>query len=194
MRATIACVLILMACHQPVRRGTTPSTDISETRIPPPPCPVTPAVLAPAADAEAIAAVDATGVVFYVCRANAWTLVDQDATMSNIGRTTLDVHHFGAGMLWADASSLVLAQAASAVVGAGNAPWLLLNVTAHGGPSFGVLAPVTQVQRLSTASGAAPTTACAAGNAGQTAEVPFTARYYLYQRSEVAAPHQRCGG
>lgn len=200
MRTIAVCVAILVSCRPTL---TAPSraaevqdvdTDVVGSPKPPPACPSgTPTVLAPAADAEAFAALDATGIAVYACRGGAWQAVDADALLSVVGRTTLDLHHFGPSLLWNDASSAVVAQAASAVVDTRWAPWVLWNVTAHGAAA-GVLSPVTQVQRLSTVGGGAPTTACGSGNAGQTAEVAFTARYFLYQRSAVAPPHQRCGG
>jgi hypothetical protein len=57
-------------------------------------------------------------------------------------------------------------------------PWLLLGATSVGLP--GRFSGVTQVQRVNTVGGVAPTTACTPGAAGSTVRVPYSADYVFF--------------
>ena len=185
----IVLFVIFVACHPTSQRG------LVVIRKPPPACPATPAVLAPAADVEAIAALDASGEVTYTCRNGAWQVAHVDTVLGLVSVDGIDMHHTGSTLTWNDASSATLTQAASATVSATSQPWLLWNVSARG-PIAGQLSSVTQVQRLSTTGGVAPTASCGTGNAGQAVEVPATSRYYLYRpvTASSTTPYFRCGG
>ena len=56
--------------------------------------------------------------------------------------------------------------------------WLLLVATAHLGE--GVLANVTNIQRLNTKGGKAPAGGCDAAHDGQESRVAYTADYFFY--------------
>ena len=56
--------------------------------------------------------------------------------------------------------------------------WLLLVATAHLGE--GVLAHVTNIQRLNTKGGKAPAGGCDAAHDGQESRVAYTADYFFY--------------
>jgi hypothetical protein len=57
-------------------------------------------------------------------------------------------------------------------------PWLLLVATGHSGE--GILAQVTNIQRLNTQGGKAPAEGCDAGHEGQETRVAYTADYFFY--------------
>jgi hypothetical protein len=61
---------------------------------------------------------------------------------------------------------------------ANDIPWLRLKVVSHMG--LGVFSDITWVQRLNTAGGVAPSTACTSANVGTVTPVAYTADYYFY--------------
>jgi hypothetical protein len=61
---------------------------------------------------------------------------------------------------------------------AASIPWLLIEVTGHGGP--GTLERARWVSRVSTSGGAAPTTACDNSTVGMTRDVDYTADYFFW--------------
>jgi hypothetical protein len=185
--------IILLACLSAIAcQSESPARSIVSHNTPPPPCPVTPAVLAPSAEADAFAGLDSQGTAIYVCRSGAWASVDSDDVMTLVGGGPQIIHRIGSSFAWPDGSSLQLVLSATVGIDAASAPWQLFNVVSHG-PAFGALTPVTQLQRLSTVGGGIPGPACTAANAGASAEVPYTARFFLYQTSAAPQPHQRCG-
>ena len=60
-------------------------------------------------------------------------------------------------------------------------PWVLLSAKSTSGR--GVFNQTKSVQRVHTVGGGPPSNACASGNAGQVARVPYTATYYFYRAS-----------
>jgi hypothetical protein len=71
--------------------------------------------------------------------------------------------------------SLVTGTAVASSPVTGSIPQLLLQAASHRGT--GIFGAVTYIQRLNTSGGAAPATACVAG---QTRAVPYTAEYRFY--------------
>ena len=94
--------------------------------------------------------------------------------------------------LYRDSSSVVAARAAGATVDPAAIPWLLLNVTSHGGEQ-GKLSDIVSIQRLQTTGGNAPATGCDADHVGAEADVLYTARYFFYRTSN-RTNNVRCGG
>jgi len=120
-----------------------------------------------------IAAMDAQGVQVYQCSSGAWTFLEP---VAELGDPTPAVIHFR-GPSWEsirDGSLVEAATVASSPV-PGSIAQLLLQATRTRGD--GIFGDVTYVQRLDTAGGAAPTTAC---KNGQTQGVPYTAEYRFY--------------
>lgn len=161
-------------------------------------CPLsTPPALAPAADADLAFAFNAQGVQRYTCVASTtgttWTFIAPDADLFAPDPHQQVMHHF-AGPTWVykDSSSVLGAKVAAATVEPTAIPWLLLNVTSHGGED-GRMTDVTQIQRLQTTGGLAPATGCDADHVGAESDVLYTARYFFY-RSSTKAHRVRCGG
>lgn len=154
-------------------------------------CSTTPAIVAvpdaiKAQSNEQVAMVlPAKGVQIYECRAKAnqpgafeWAFVAPEAALYNSAGTQIGKHYGGPTWESTDGSKLVGAlKARSDAPQAGNIPWLLLTTTASG--AKGSFSAVTAIQRVNTVGGIAPSAACAQGNAGSQARVPYTADYYL---------------
>lgn len=175
-------------------------------------CPPTPAVLVPAETSTVAFALDVTeGSQRYTCLASgAFSSAIPDAQLfSRDGDPHQVIHHFG-GPSWEalDSSSVVAAKTAGVTVDPGAIQWLLLDVVRHFGPDEitateeavggvhpSLLAPVTQIQRLATRGGLAPTAGCDAGHAGQEVDVPYGATYVFYVPAPDLDPAQRvrCG-
>ncbi|HEX8111224.1 MAG TPA: DUF3455 domain-containing protein [Kofleriaceae bacterium] len=161
-------------------------------------CPAnTPAALAPAADQDLAFVLNAQGVQRYQCVQSttgfAWTFVAPDADLFSPHPHQSVVHHFaGPTWLYKDSSSVVGVKTAGVTVDPAAIPWLLLNVTSHGGAE-GRLSDVTSIQRLQTTGGNAPATGCDADHVGAESDVLYTARYFFYRTSN-GAHHVRCGG
>ena len=83
------------------------------------------------------------------------------------------------------------AKIAGATVDPTAIPWLLLNVTSHGGET-GRLSDITSIQRLETKGGNAPATGCDADHVGAESDVLYTARYFFYRTSH-RPNNVRCG-
>jgi len=162
------------------------------------PCPTnTPASLAPADDQELAFSMPAQGVQRYACVQSttgfAWVFVAPAADLFDPGIPFFAVHHF-AGPTWlaSDSSSVLAAKAAAATVDTTAIPWLLLNVTSHGGGK-GRMTNINQIQRLETTGGLAPATGCDADHVGMQSDVLYTARYFFY-RTSASGHGLRCGG
>ena len=155
------------------------------------PAPGVPEQLAPSAQASLAMIAKARGVQIYRCRQSAdrsgtyeWVFVAPEADLfdargDNIGR------HF-AGPAWEsrDGSRIVgTVQSRSDAPAADAIPWLLLTAKAEG--REGAFSKVTQVQRLNTAGGNAPSTGCAASAHGTTVRVPYVADYYFWKPGAV---------
>jgi hypothetical protein len=128
----------------------------------------------------------ASGVQIYECAAKsdapggyAWQFRAPEATLTDAAGVV--VRH-GAGPSWSapDGSRIVGKTSASVPApGAGAVAWLLLSVSAHEG--HGLFDKATSVQRVDTAGGVAPASACGAGDVGQVERVPYTASYVFWQ-------------
>lgn len=121
----------------------------------------------------------ATGVQIYRWSGTAWVFVAPRATLyADRGRHAVVGSHY-AGPTWESVSGSTVAGAVAkrCTPNANAIPWLLLDATSSAGP--GVLRGVTQIQRLNTVGGLAPS---APGSApGEVAEVPYAAEYYFYR-------------
>ena len=150
-----------------------------------------PAALAVPAGNRLHAAYFAQGVQIYTCQPQAnsgyaWTLKAPDAHLLDLRGDVRAIHY--AGPTWEstiDGSKVVgavLARANSAEAGA--IPWLLLRAASTSGG--GLFGPVTFIQRLSTDSGAAPSTGCEAATVGAELRVPYSTIYYFYATGQEA--------
>jgi hypothetical protein len=147
-----------------------------------PPAP-SPAVLAPATNATTALVTGARGVQIYECRTKAdgfeWAFVAPRADLLDAAGRVVGSH--GAGPFWqaADGSRIVGRVTARAdAPHAGAIPWLLLDARSDG--AAGVLAKVTQVQRLNTEGGLAPAAGCNLERLGQRVNVPYRADYRVF--------------
>lgn len=157
--------------------------------------PNTPAALAPGADQTLAFVLDAQGVQRYQCVQSttgySWVFVAPDADLFTEHPRARVVHHFaGPTWLWRDSSSVLGAKVAGVTVDATAIPWLLLNVTSHGGDD-GKLSTINQIQRLQTTGGNAPAAGCDADHVGAESDVLYTARYFFYRTGTDGV---RCGG
>ena len=129
--------------------------------------------------------VPAKGVQIYECKVKAgqagayeWAFLAPEADLFDRGGAKVGTHYAGPTWESRDGSKIKGTVKARADAPQADAiPWLLLT-TSHDGPK-GAFSDVTSVQRVNTLGGAAPKTACGAGNAGAVARVPYTADYYL---------------
>lgn len=144
-----------------------------------------PAELTPAA-ASSSQRLAARGVQIYECRAAAephspaqWTLLAPEAELFD-GQGKRVGRHF-AGPHWeADDGSRIVGsiKARADAPQRGAIAWLLMNATSVGAP--GRFSGVTQVQRIHTVGGVAPTTACTPGASGGPVRVPYRADYVFF--------------
>jgi len=141
--------------------------------------------LKPAAGESLAFPLAAKGVQIYECRAKKdqsgfeWAFVAPEAELFDRSGTKVGKHYAGPHWESNDGSKVVgtVKERADAPA-AGAIPWLLLAAKSDG--PEGAFSKVTSVQRLNTAGGAAPGTACSQANAGEKARVPYTADYYLF--------------
>jgi len=139
------------------------------------------------ADEEPAFVLSASGAHVYQCKATpndpnayAWYFTAPDATLSE-GSRTVGTHK--TVNLWesnSDRSSVAGVVKSSQSAGANNLPWTLYRAQPIG--TSGMFAGVTSIQRVNTSGGAAPSTGCAAANAGAETRSNFTADYYFYKR------------
>jgi hypothetical protein len=173
-------------------------------QITPPPVPVK---LQVAAGSKAFLEGHAVGTQNYVCLPSAtgfaWTLFTPEATLFSDHFKQLTTHFFGPNPNPADNGAIRAAWQHSrdtstvwaklaldgsstdpAFVRPGAIAWLLLDVVGtQEGPSGGdTLTVTTQVQRLNTSGGVAPSTGCSVStDVGNKAFVPYTADYFFYR-------------
>ena len=149
-----------------------------------------PATLAPAADQDLAFVLDARGTQNYACNAaGAWVFVAPEAQVYRDNQTF--IHHYaGPTWEWLDGSTVVGARVAGATVDGTAIPWLLLRAASHG-PIEGKMTEITAIQRTTTVGGLAPAAACTLGD---TAEVPYTAKYLFYRtKADHPENNTRCG-
>jgi Protein of unknown function (DUF3455) len=147
------------------------------------------ALQVPAGNKLAFAA-DADGVQIYVCKAGAdgaaaWTLQAPEAKLYGWFGIVIGKHYLGPTWEVLDGSTVVGTKLAAATPDATAIPWLLLQGTSHTG--HGALSKITYVQRLETSAGLAPTKGCDSAHLDETHRSAYSATYYFYRASHVAA-------
>jgi len=125
----------------------------------------------------------AKGFQVYSCKndgnAYVWTLKGPDAELFDKEDKKVGRHFAGPTWEWSDHSQVTGKMMTSAPSpNADSIPWLLLAAIGHSGE--GVLAHVTNIQRLNTKGGKAPAGGCDATHEGQETRVAYTADYFFY--------------
>jgi hypothetical protein len=142
---------------------------------------IPPAIAAPGE--SVVATLHAEGAQVYECKAGsdgklAWTFREPIATLVLDGKT-VGRHYAGPNWEYADGSAVTAKVVANAPgKGAGDIPWLKLEVVAHRGS--GTLSGVTTVQRINTAGGA-HSGAC--DKAGALHSAPYSADYVFLRKA-----------
>jgi Protein of unknown function (DUF3455) len=132
----------------------------------------------------------AVGVQIYSCNTTAsgfsWGFVAPRADLYD-DNGKLIVTHFG-GPTWQakDGSAVVGQRVDGVTVDPTAIPWLKLSAASTtAGPDGDRLANTTFIQRIATTGGLAPAAAeCNSSTAGAVREIPYTADYYFWKRSE----------
>ena len=161
-------------------------TQVANAELPPP-TGVDPLIAAPAGN-EVFLVGHATGKQIYTCNgAGSWgSPVPEADLVTDNGQ---HIHHF-AGPTWQEVpngSSVVAAKVNNGVSPNPDAiPWLLLKATkTTAGRGGHLLSDTTYIQRLHTAGGLAPTTACTATTDPKVVGVGYTADYYFYKATKA---------
>jgi hypothetical protein len=123
--------------------------------------------------------VSATGVQIYVCNASngAWTWVFKapEAVLLDAQSHQVGTHYAGPTWEALAGGKIVGAVKASTPGGAGNIPWLLLDVKSREGS--GAFTEARGILRIDAEGGVAPAQGCDQAHSGQEARVPYTANY-----------------
>jgi hypothetical protein len=183
----LACLVAVPACT--VGDDAVSDTELHATKSL---CPAdVPAELTPAADQDLAFVLDATGVQKYACVGGAWQFIAPEAQLfQQSSQTAVGLHFAGPTWEYQDGSSVVAKKVAGATVDASSIPWLLLVSTSHAGGD-GRMSEITAIQRLETAGGLAPASACASGD---TLDVPYTTSYFFYRtKTDALKSNVRCG-
>jgi len=125
----------------------------------------------------------AKGFQVYACKDDGkgynWTLKGPEAELFDKAGKKVGRHFAGPTWEWNDKSQVTAKMMTSSPSpDADSIAWLLLMATGHSGE--GVLANVTNIQRLHTKGGKAPATGCDAAHAGQETRAAYEADYYFY--------------
>lgn len=164
-------VAVLAACG-----GAKAPAPQSTTEVPAPPVEVAAPLKVPDGQ-QLVGSYAASGVQIYECADGAWKLLEPAATLASKDGKTMALH--SRGPVWvstADGSAVNAAPVDGAKNARPNAvPELLLKATTARGD--GLFAKVSYVQRLQTAGGVAPASAC---TAGATTAVPYSAIYNFF--------------
>jgi len=147
-----------------------------------------PAKLSPGADESLTMIVAAKGVQIYECRAKKdpsgdyeWAFVAPEAELFDAAGSRIGKHYAGPTWESNDGSKTVgTVRENAAAPEADSISWLLLAAKSVG--PEGAFSKVTNVQRLSTAGGVAPSAGCSKAVAGTRARVNYTADYYFFAR------------
>jgi hypothetical protein len=131
------------------------------------------------------------GTQVYRCEAigntYSWSLLGPDARMYDTSGRVTARHLYGPSWQANDGSlikgKVLVANAAPA--GPQDAPWLVLHVVSEEGA--GMFAHVTTIVRTDTHGGGMPTTACSVVEKGQTAKIPYNARYTFFTQPDTAS-------
>ena len=142
-----------------------------------------PAQLKPPEGQALAAEARAKGFQVYTCKnggnAYAWTLKGPDAELFDKADKKVGRHFAGPTWEWSDKSQVTgKMMTSNPSPDADSIAWLLLVATGHAGE--GVLAHVTNIQRLNTKGGKAPAGGCDAAHEGQEARVAYSADYFFY--------------
>jgi hypothetical protein len=142
-----------------------------------------PAELRPPEGRALVAEAHAKGFQVYACKndgkAYTWTLKGPDAELFDKAGKSVGRHFAGPTWEWSDHSQVTGKMMTSAPSpDADSIPWLLLVATAHAGE--GILARVTNIQRLNTKGGKAPAQGCDAAHEGQQTHSAYTAEYFFF--------------
>lgn len=186
MRARWIALLCLAGCPKP----TLPPGGGGSGSGPGPALPSVPAELAVPAGNQVTFSAAAKGVQIYQCAPNtsgtpAWTLHAPRAALLDGAGNQVGIHFGGvdkglpAGLYWqANDGSRVHGANPVSVPNPGSIALLRLDAADTSGA--GILSKVTFIQQLDTTGGVSPTGACQAGN---TQEVPYTAKYVFFAKS-----------
>ena len=145
-----------------------------------------PASLAAPAGQSSTLTLEAKGVQIYECRAKAdgsgfeWVFKAPEADLLDAAGKKVGRHYAGPTWELADGGKVAakVKAKADAPDGAGNIPWLLLEVAE--GSGTGSFAKVRSIQRINTVGGVAPATPADAGRVGKEARVNYTATYRFF--------------
>jgi hypothetical protein len=135
-------------------------------------------------EGQALAAeAHAKGFQIYTCKndgnAYNWMLKGPDAELFDKAGKKVGRHFAGPTWEWNDKSQVTAKTVTSAPSpDADSVAWLLLVAVGHSGE--GLLANVTNIQRLNTKGGKAPAGGCDAAHGGQETRAAYTADYFFY--------------
>jgi len=169
-RVVAICVVLGLIFAAALVRASAPEQDV-------------PAQLKPAGGRALVAEAHAKGFQVYTCKndgkAYIWALKGPEAELFDKSGKPVGRHSAGPMWEWSDHSQVTGKMMTSAPSpSADSIPWLLLVATGHSGE--GILAQVTNIQRLNTQGGKAPAAGCDAGHEGQETRVAYTADYFFY--------------
>ena len=123
--------------------------------------------------------VSATGAQIYTCGiskgSGTWIFKAPEADLFDAQMKLIGKHYAGPTWEALTGGKIVGAVKANAAGGAGNIPWLLLDVKAREGS--GVFTDAKAILRVDTKGGVAPAQGCDEAHAGHEARVPYEANY-----------------
>ena len=141
-----------------------------------------PQQLQPPAPEHVFLQVHAKGDQIYTCKGDGaqftWMLKAPDAKLFDKDGKPFGKHFAGPSWEANDGSRVTGKAVANALPDPDSIPWLLINIISHEGS--GVLSPATNIQRLNTKGGKAPSSGCDASHVGQEVRVPYSADYLFY--------------
>jgi hypothetical protein len=142
-----------------------------------------PAQLKPPEGQALVAVAHAKGFQVYTCKDDGkgynWTLKGPEAELFDKAGKKVGRHFAGPTWEWSDKSQVTgKMMTSSPSPDTDSIAWLLLMATGHSGE--GMLANVTNIQRLNTKGGKAPAGGCGAAHAGQETRAAYEADYYFY--------------
>ncbi|MCL2450014.1 MAG: DUF3455 domain-containing protein [Polyangiaceae bacterium] len=145
------------------------------------------AIAVPDIGSRVVLRVSAHGTQNYVCQGgagtgSAWALQGPEAKLEDCHGTPVGDHSAtGAGApewRFTDGTYVVAHKSTMVVIDKTAVPWLLLHVDEHGGT--GPAAQSTNVQRVRTQGGLAPSDPCDASHTGAVQKVAYAAEYYFF--------------
>jgi hypothetical protein len=143
-----------------------------------------PANLVSAANEAQVLRLPAVGVQIYECKVvdgkpAAWVFVAPEADLFDESGARVGKHYGGPTWELNDGSKIVGAVKERANATApGAIPWLLLSAKSNGGA--GKLEKITNLQRVNTVGGIAPTTGCTAADVGKQVRIYYKADYVYF--------------